>query len=77
MQKNVGAPFVEEEAKTSFHSRGLLCFDALNFTHRFFTSKNFWDLETPRQEIRWFTDSLVKQGWDLQVFIDSAVQGEE
>jgi len=55
----------------------LLYMDALNYSRRFFTDLNFWDLQKPFRKIKKFVKAVERTGWMLEVFIDAGIQTKE
>ncbi len=55
----------------------MLYIDALNFSRRFFTDKNFWNLRKPFYKIRKFVEVARNSGYELEVFIDAGIQTDE
>jgi hypothetical protein len=47
--------------------------DALNYSRRFFTDLNFWDLQKPFKKIKNFVHAVQRTGWQLEVFIDAGI----
>lgn len=67
----------KEDRKQGPKGRPLLYVDALNFSRRFFTDLNFWDLQKPFSKIRKFVTAAINSGWHIEVFIDAGIQTKE
>jgi hypothetical protein len=55
----------------------LLYVDALNYSKKFFTSPNFWNIRIPLRNIKDFYYAAKNSGFTLEVFIDAGMQSEE
>lgn len=59
------------------HQETLLYVDGLNYSKRFFTSMNFWNMRIPLRNIKEFYYAAKNSGITLEVFIDAGMQTEE
>jgi hypothetical protein len=51
--------------------------DILNYSKRFFTTPNFWNVKFPLRNIKDFYYAAKNSGYVLEVFIDAGIQTEE
>jgi len=54
-------------------SRPLLYVDALNFSRRFFSHLDFWNLQKPFHKVKDFVRAAQRSGWYVEAFIDAGI----
>ena len=61
----------------SVKKQQVLYIDALNYSRRFFSDKNFWNLRKPFNKLRKFVNAAKGSGYYIEVFIDAGIQTDE
>ncbi|KAJ1561915.1 hypothetical protein HK096_002857, partial [Nowakowskiella sp. JEL0078] len=47
--------------------------DALNFSHNFYTPRNYWQLDVFERKVKKFLDACLVSGYRIEAYIDSAI----